>query len=86
MGQKRWEQLKYFFYTLLPPLEGIKRQVFEKIKPLTTPLGKVFRKYIIPKSIVSFNEIMVRFTKQSIAIIKLLSKPVPKGFKIISLY
>ena len=51
-----------------------------------TPLGEAFRKYIIPKFIVSFDKIRVRFTKQSIATIKLLSKPVPKGFKIISLY
>ena len=51
-----------------------------------TPLGKAFRKYVIPRSIVSFNKIIVRFTRQSIAIIKLPSKLVPKGFKIISLY
>jgi len=63
IGQKRWEQLKRFFYVLLPPLEGVKRQVFKKIKPLTTPLGKAFRKYVIPRSIVSFNKIIVRFTK-----------------------
>jgi len=85
MGQKRWEQLKRFFYTLPPLLEGVKRQVFEKIKPLTTPLGKAFRKYIIPRSMVSFNKIIVRFTRQFIAIIKLPDKPVPKGFKILSL-
>ena len=86
MGQKRWEQLKRFFYVSPPPLEGVKRQIFEKIKPLTTPLGEAFRKYVIPKSIVSFNKIIVRFTRRSIAIIKLPSKLVPKGFKIISLY
>jgi len=86
IGQKRWEQLKRFFYILLPLPEGVKRQIFKKIKPLTTPLGKAFRKYVIPGSIVSFNKIIVRFTRQSIAIIKLPGKPVPKGFKIISLY
>jgi hypothetical protein len=53
---------------------------------LTTPLGEAFRKYVIPKSIVSFNKIIVRFTRRSTAIIKLPSKLVPKGFKIISLY
>ena len=86
MGQKRWEQLKRFFYTLPPPLEDVKHHVYEKIKPLTTPLGEAFRKYIIPGSMVSFNEIMVRFTRQSTAIIKLPGKLVPKGFKILSLY
>jgi len=35
---------------------------------------------------VSFNEIMVRFTRRSTATIKLPSKPVPKGFKILSPY
>jgi len=50
-----------------------------------TPLGKAFRKYVIPGSIVSFDKMMVRFTRQFTAIIKLPSKPVPKGFKIISL-
>ena len=71
----------------MPPLlEGVKRQIFEKIEPLTTPLGKAFRKYVISRSIVSFNKIIVRFTRRSIAIIKLPSKLVPKGFKIISLY
>ncbi|OCK92602.1 uncharacterized protein K441DRAFT_726329, partial [Cenococcum geophilum 1.58] len=81
IGLKRWEQLKRFFYILLPPLKG----VFKKIKPLITPLGEAFRKYIIPRSIVSFNKIMVRFTRQSIAIIKLPSKLILEGFKIISL-
>ena len=85
MGQKRWEQLKRFFYISPPPPEGVKRQVFKKIKPLTTPLGKAFRKYVIPRSMVSFDEMMVRFTGRSTAIIKLPGKPVPKGFKIISL-
>ena len=86
MGQKRWEQLKRFFYVSPPPPEGVKCQIFKKIKPLTTPLGKAFRKYVIPRSIVSFNKIMVRFTRRSTAIVKLPSKLVPKGFKIISLY
>ena len=86
MGQKRWEQLKYFFYVLLPPPEGVKCQVFKKIKPLTTLLGEAFKKYIIPKSIVNFNEIIVRFTRQFMATIKLPGKPVLKGFKILSLY
>jgi len=63
MGQKRWEQLKRFFYILLPPLEGVKRQVFKKVEPLITPLGEAFRKYVIPRSIVSFDEIIVRFTR-----------------------
>ena len=40
----------------------------------------------MPKSIVSFNKIIVRFTKQFIAIIELPSKPIPKNFKILSLY
>ena len=70
----------------MPPLlEGVKRQIFEKIEPLTTPLGKAFRKYVISRSIVSFNKIIVRFTRRSIAIIKLPGKLVSKGFKIISL-
>jgi len=51
-----------------------------------TPLGEAFRKYIIFKSIVSFNKIIIRFTRRSIAIIKLPSKLILKGFKIISLY
>ena len=86
MGQKKWEQFKHFFYTLLPPPEGVKRHVFEKIEPLTTPLGEAFRKYVIPGSMVSFDEMMVRFTGRSTATIKLPGKPVPKGFKMISLY
>ena len=49
-------------------------------------MGKEFRKYIIPRSIVSFNKIIVRFTRQSIAIIKLPSKLILEGFKIMSLY
>jgi len=85
IGQKKWEQLKRFFHVLLPLLEGIKRQVFKKIKLLTTPLGEAFRKYIILRFMVSFNKIIVRFTRQSITIIKLPSKLVLKGFKIISL-
>ena len=86
IGQKRWEQLKRFFYISPPPLKGVKRQIFKKIKPLTTYLGEAFRKYVIPRSIVSFNKIIVRFTGRSIVIIKLPSKLIPKGFKIISIY
>jgi len=55
------------------------------MKPLINSLGKAFKKYIIPRSIVSFNKIMVRFTRRSTAIIKLPSKLIPKGLKIISL-
>ena len=50
-----------------------------------TLLGEAFRKYVIPGSIVSFNKIIVRFTRRSIATIKLPGKLVPKGFKILSL-
>jgi len=63
MGQKRWEQLKRFFHTSPPPPEDVKRYIFEKIEPLMTPLGEAFRKYIIPGSMVSFDEMMVRFTR-----------------------
>ena len=86
IGQKRQEQLKRFFYVSPPLLEGVKCYIFKKIEPLTTPLGKAFRKYIIPRSIVSFNKIIVRFTRRSTATVKLPSKLIPKGFKIISLY
>ena len=85
MGQKKQEQLKRFFYISPPLPEGVKRQIFEKIEPLITPLGEAFRKYVIPGSMVSFNKIMVRFTGRSMATIKLPGKPVPEGFKIISL-
>jgi len=50
-----------------------------------TSLGEAFRKYVIPGSIVSFNKIIVRFTRRSIIIIKLPSKLILKGFKIMSL-
>ena len=33
------------------------------IKLLITLLGKAFRKYIIPRSIISLNKIIVKFTK-----------------------
>ena len=59
---------------------------FLKKMLLITPLGEVFKKYSILKFIVSFNKIIVRFTKQSIAIIKLTNKLILKGFKIISRY
>ena len=85
MGQKRWEQLKRFFHVSPPPPEGVKRQVFEKIEPLITPLGEAFRKYVIPGSMVSFNKMMVRFTGRSAAIIKFPGKPIPEGIKIMSL-
>jgi len=51
-----------------------------------TSLSKAFKKYIILKFIVSFNKIIIRFTGRSIIIIKLFSKLILKGFKIISLY
>ena len=85
MGQKRWKQLKRFFYTSPPPPKGIKHHIFKKIEPLTTPLGEAFRKYIILRSMVSFNKIIVRFTGRSTVTIKLPGKPVLKGFKILSL-
>ena len=53
IGLKRWEQLKHFFHVSPPPPEGVERRVFEKIEPLITPLGKAFRKYVIPGSMVS---------------------------------
>ena len=46
----------------------------------------MFKKYIIFIFIVSFNKIIVRFTRQFIAIIKLPYKLILKGFKIISLF
>ena len=62
IGQKRWKQLKRFFYVSPPLPKGVKYQVFKKIELLITLLGEAFRKYIIPRSIVSFNKIIVRFT------------------------
>jgi hypothetical protein len=60
--------------------------MYTKIEPLTSALGKAFQRYVVPGSIVSINKIIVRFTGRSSHKIKVPGKPIPEGYKIISLY
>ena len=86
MPRRRWEQIKRYFHISALELGNAREHIYAKIEPLTSALGEAFRRYIVPGSIVSINKIIVRFTSRSSYKIKIPGKPIPKGYKIISLY
>ena len=83
--RKQQEQIKRYFHILALELGNTKEYIYAKIEPLTSALGKAFQRYVVPSSMVSINKIMVRFIGRSSYKIKIPGKPIPKGYKIISL-
>lgn len=96
MSQFRFEQLKRYLH-LSPPLEpntdcGNPSQPLsckhwtQKLQPLANNLEQRFQSYLLPATNIAIEEMMVRFTVQSVHTVMMRAKPIPQGFNMLALY
>ena len=78
----RFEQIKRYFHVSPPPTFGYLPRWHTKLDPLADLLRTKFQAYVILGQNVSFDEIIVLFTRRSKHTLKMKNKLVNKGFKI----
>ena len=84
MSRTRFQQIKRYLHLSPPGVVPIQRW-WTKLEPMASQLKANFKQYIKPRSVVSIDEIMVRFTGRSLHTVVLRGKPVPLGYKILAL-
>lgn len=85
MTLTRFHQIKRFFH-VSPPSEPSKNDSwFSKVEPLSSKLESAFRRYYVPSTDVSVDEMMVRFKGQSKHTAHMTNMPISAGFKILSI-
>jgi len=85
ISQARFEQLKRYF-NLSPKFETLPREEWiDKIEPIASRVQERFQKHMVPASNISVDEMMIRFTGKSIHTIKMPSKPIPEGYKVLAM-
>lgn len=79
----RYEQIKRFIHVSPPDMEI--KNYYDKLEPLISHIAKVSRELYTPKTNVSVDEMMVRFSGRTAHSVRMKSKPTPEGYKIFSL-
>jgi hypothetical protein len=74
----QFEQIKRYFH-VSPP---ITTHWHMKLEPLASLLRTKFQAYVIPGQNVSFDEMMVPFSKRSRYTLKMKNKPISESFKV----
>jgi len=83
MTLKRFEQIKRYLHVSSPA--ATINNYFEKLEPLLSKIRDVSKQLYTPSSNVSVDEMMVRFSGRSVHTVRIKNKPMPEGFKILSL-
>ena len=81
----RFEQIKQYFHILLLPSTTARIPLSQwhlKLEPLASMLRTKFQTYVILGQNVSFDEMMVPFSSQSMHTLKMPNKPIKEGFKL----
>ena len=84
MSRTRFQQIKRYLHLSPPGIVPIQRW-WTKLEPMSSQLKANFKRYVKPRSVVSIDEIMVRFTGRSLHTVAFRGKPVPLGYKILAL-
>ncbi|KAG0350903.1 hypothetical protein BGX24_007986, partial [Mortierella sp. AD032] len=83
MPVTRYKQIKRYLH-VSSPLDR-SNLYFDKVEPLLSHVRDLWKKYYTPRSNVSVDEMIVRFSGRSAYIVSMKNKPTPEGFKIFSL-
>ena len=80
----RFEQIKRYFHVSPPPTPTSLSTArwHTKLEPLSNILRTKFQEYVVLGQNVSFDEMMVPFSRRSRHTLKMKNKPVSEGFKI----
>jgi hypothetical protein len=80
----RFEQIKHYFHMSPPPTPTSLSTTrwYTKLDPLSNLLCTKFNTYVVLGQNVSFDEMMVLFSRRSKHILKMKNKPIKEGFKI----
>ena len=81
MSRTRFEQIKRYLH-LSPPGPVSQDRWWTKVEPMASQLKASFRRYLKPRTMVSIDEIIVRFTARSVHTTMMRGKPVPEGYKV----
>lgn len=64
---------------------GTRASYYDKVQPLLGHVQSVSKAYYIPKTNVSIDEMIVRFTGRSTHTMRIRGKPTPEGYRILAL-
>jgi hypothetical protein len=78
----QFEQIKWYFHVLPPTQSQTTTHWHMKLEPLASLLRTKFQEYVVLGQNVSFNEMMVLFSKRSQHILKMKNKLISEGFKV----
>jgi hypothetical protein len=76
----RFEQIKRYFHVSPPSQTTTSWHM--KLEPLASLLRTKFQAYVVLGQNVSFDEMMVPFSRRSRHTLKMKNKPISKGFKV----
>lgn len=83
MSLLRYQQIKRYIHVSPPLVET--PNYFDKLEPLLSHIRDMSKTFYTPGTNVSVDEMMVRFYGQSAHTVRMKNKPIPEGFKILSL-
>jgi hypothetical protein len=72
-------------FPLLTQRRKICAQWTKKVQPLSDNLQRHFQRHMLPATQVAFDEMMVRFSGQSVYTTEIKGNPIPKGYKILAI-
>lgn len=87
MGCYRYRQIKRFLHISMPEdTASISRKDWwRKLEPLSSHLRKQSQALMLPGTHLSIDEMMISFTGRSFHTVRIPSKPIPRGYKVIAL-
>ena len=74
--------MRYFHISLLPLPTQATAAWYMKLEPLASLLWTKFQAYVVLRQNISFDEIIVPFSRRSRHTLKMKNKPISKGFKV----
>ena len=87
MGCYRYRQIKCFLHISMPDVTASipRKDWWRKLEPLSSHLRKQSQALMLPGTHLSIDEMMISFTGRSFHTVRIASKPIPGGYKVIAL-
>ena len=87
MSYYRYRQVKRFLHISMPDDTAAltRKDWWRKLEPLSSHLRKQSQALVLPGTQLSIDEMMISFTGRSFHTVRIPSKPIPRGYKVIAL-
>ena len=85
ISQNRYDQTKRYFHISDPTVQYHRKDWWKKVEPLSSHLRSRPQQYFQPQSNVALDELMSKFKGRSAHTVRIPSKPISEGYKILAL-